>query len=60
MRKIHVKVVLDIMAVSDDSVISPEASVVDAILAANIVAVESDGVDILDVSVEHYEVTDSR
>ena len=60
MRKIHVKVVLDVMAVSDDSVISPEASVVDAILAANIVAVESDGVDILDVSVEHYEVTDSR
>ena len=60
MRKIHVKVVLDIMAVSDDSIISPEASVVDAILAANIVAVESDGVDILDVSVEHYEVTDSR
>ena len=60
MRKIHVKVVLDVMAVSDDSIISPEASVVDAILAANIVAVESDGVDILDVSVEHYEVTDSR
>ena len=60
MRKIHVKVVLDVMAVSDDSVISPEASVVDAILNANIVAVESDGVDILDVSVEHYEVTDSR
>jgi len=60
MRKIHVKVVLDIMAVSDDSVISPEASVVDAILAANIVAVESDGVDIQDVQVVNYEVTDSR
>jgi len=60
MRKIHVKVVLDVMAVSDDSVISPEASVVDAILAANIVAVESDGVDIQDVQVVNYEVTDSR
>jgi len=60
MRKIHVKVVLDVMAVSDDSIISPEASVVDAILAANIMTNKSDGVDIQDVQVVHYEVTDSR
>ena len=60
MRKTHIKIVLDVFAVSDDSLIHPEDAVVDAILDANIGAADGEGVDIQDVSVEHYEVIDSR
>jgi hypothetical protein len=57
MRKMHIKVVLDVFVVSDDSVKNPGSAVSDAILDASIYSKE---VDIQDVQVEHYEVTDSR
>lgn len=58
MRKIHVRIVLDVMAVADDNICNPEDYVVEAIVENP--PGQFGPVDIQDVQVTNYEVTDSR
>jgi len=65
MRKIHVKVVLDVLVKADESIYNPEDYVVEDILAGSGFgscgpANDTTAVSIEDVQIVNYEVTDSR
>ena len=65
MRKIYIKVVLDVFVKADESIANPESFVIEDMLSNDFLgscgpASDVQGVSIEGVELEHYEIADSR
>lgn len=60
MKKMHVKVVLDLLVLADEDVFNPEDYVEEAILNTELAGDDNGVIDIQDMQMVSCEVTDSR